>query len=97
MPQCAQLNHKDRRVDEYLNTEGAADFLKCSTHTLIAARKSGILWGTIAPKFIKIGRNVRYETSVLRDWMKSAIDDGGYEVFESKGARFKVNKGVDNV
>ena len=60
-----------------LNTEQAAQLLGVSPRTLERLR---VIGG--GPEFVKIGRSVRYEVSVLYRWLKtrrrmSTSDDGG--------------------
>jgi len=71
-------------MDEYLDTKGAAkfftdNFIKCSWHTLVKARSTGSLWGKRAPRFIKIGRAVRYREVDLQEWIDGLTGVGGTE------------------
>ncbi len=52
---------------------------KCSHHTLIKARSTGILWGIKAPAHVKIGRAVRYNAAALNEWVDRMAKIGGSE------------------
>ncbi len=49
--------------DEYLDTPGAANFLKLSTSTLTKRRLTGG-----GPRYLKLGRRVVYSRSALDEW-----------------------------
>lgn len=71
-------------MSEFITTKEAAALLsnqlaKCSHHTLIKARSTGILWGIEAPAHVKIGRAVRYNAAVLKEWIDRLAKVGGTE------------------
>ncbi len=51
------------------NEHGGAALLGCPPTALRLSRVTGLLWGVPAPKFVKIGRSVRYRTDTLREWV----------------------------
>ena len=71
-------------MNEYITTKEAAALLsnqlaKCSHHTIIKARSTGILWGIEAPEHVKMGRAVRYNTAALKEWIDRMAKVGGSE------------------
>lgn len=52
-----------------LTTKQAAEKLGYSEITLRKSRVSGLLGGTKAPKYKKIGRAVRYDQKDLESWV----------------------------
>jgi hypothetical protein len=52
-----------------LNTEQAAKYLGVSSYSVKLSRCSGQLCGVPAPAYKKIGRLVRYEPSVIGEWL----------------------------
>ncbi len=51
-----------------LTTEQAAAFLQMSTRTLEAWRQRGQ-----GPKFVKVGRSVRYDEATLQKWLAGCV------------------------
>ena len=71
-------------MNEFITTEEAATLLsnqltKCSIHTLIKSRRTGMLWGIKAPAHVKIGRAVRYNSAALKEWIDRMAKIGGSE------------------
>lgn len=52
-----------------LTTGEAAKFLGYSPRSLNNSRVSGLLGGVPAPKFVKLGRAVRYKKDTLEKWV----------------------------
>jgi len=57
-----------------LTEKEAATFLGCAMQTLRSSRVSGTLAGVTAPKFIKMGRWVRYKLDTLEKWQEQFIE-----------------------
>ena len=55
--------------DNHLTTGEAANYLKCSTHSLNMSRSTGLLFGQPAPAFVKVGRSIRYKPVTLLKWL----------------------------
>lgn len=53
-----------------LDTHQAAKLLGCASATLRQSRWSGILYGNPAPRWLKIGRVVRYDLADLERWLE---------------------------
>jgi predicted DNA-binding transcriptional regulator AlpA len=62
-------------VDPLLHPRGAADMLKVSMSWLAKARLS-----EIGPRYVKIGRSVRYPESSIREFIKSRMRGSTSEV-----------------
>ena len=66
------MRESDRDIGDfqlYSNVE-AARVLGVSPVTMKISRSTGVLLGAAAPKFLKMGRVVRYEAPILRDWIR---------------------------
>lgn len=61
------MNHQITSV--HLDTKQAAEYTGFSTSALNNSRYTGTLAGVKAPKFLKIGKSVRYVKSTLDTWM----------------------------
>jgi predicted DNA-binding transcriptional regulator AlpA len=53
-----------------LKSKQAANFLGINDDVLRKSRSTGTLFGLPAPKYIKLGRLVRYEASTLDAWVR---------------------------
>ena len=53
----------------YITTAQAAEFLGYSPQTLKVSRCTGILAGVDSPKYIKMGKRIRYQIPALEDWV----------------------------
>jgi len=56
-------------TDSLLSTKDAAPYTGTSADALKISRSTGLLFGLPAPKYIKIGRTVRYKKSTLQAWL----------------------------
>jgi len=57
-----------KQNNKLLSTLEAANYIGCSEVTLRKSRGTGCLFGVDAPKYIKMGKNVRYKLSTLDEW-----------------------------
>jgi predicted DNA-binding transcriptional regulator AlpA len=55
-----------------LTNNEAAEYLKCSKHSLNTSRSTGLLWSIPAPYYFKVGRVVRYREADLDSWINEA-------------------------
>lgn len=56
-------------MTKYYTSNSAANYLDYSTATLRNSRHTGNLAGVKAPSYIKMGKSVRYDKSVLDAWL----------------------------
>lgn len=61
-------NRNEKSLPMLLNQEDAAKFLDCSPRNLEALRHRGG-----GPRFVKLGRRVRYRVCDLLDWIDSNV------------------------
>ena len=55
--------------DQYLlNSEQASKYLGVQTSTLKQSRHTGILFGEVAPRYLKMGRSTKYTLSSLLEF-----------------------------
>tara|TARA_R110002060_G_scaffold78202_1_gene90967 strand:+ start:1845 stop:2096 length:252 start_codon:yes stop_codon:yes gene_type:complete len=54
-----------------LDEKEASLIIGAATPTLRKSRCTGELFGLPAPKYLKLGRTIRYQASVLNDWLES--------------------------
>jgi hypothetical protein len=54
---------------ERLSTKEAADFFGCAESTLKISRVTGLLLGSPAPTYYKIGRKVSYSRTTCQGWL----------------------------
>jgi len=61
----------NEQLPPLLTNSEAATLLGYAPRSLESARTSGLLGGVPAPKFIKIGRSVRYKRDTVIEWVNS--------------------------
>jgi predicted DNA-binding transcriptional regulator AlpA len=54
-----------------LSSKDLAEMLSVSNQYIAESRVSGKLMGMDAPKYLKMGRTVRYEESVIEEWLSN--------------------------
>ena len=59
-------------------TQQAAEFLSLSAQSLKQSRVSGELCGVQAPKFLKMGRTVRYKKETLIQWLEQFDEQSNF-------------------
>jgi hypothetical protein len=59
---------KLKLLSEFNDSKKAAEFIGCAVQTLKQSRVTGQLFGLPAPRFVKLGRSVRYKQSTLQNW-----------------------------
>jgi hypothetical protein len=52
-----------------------ADYLKCKPTTLTQSRWSGRLFGLPAPKYMKLGRMIRYDLNEIDAWLEKHAEE----------------------
>lgn len=62
-------------TDQYLlNSEQASKYLGVQTNTLKQSRHTGILLGEVAPRYLKMGRSIRYKLSSLLEFRRQFLE-----------------------
>ncbi|GAA6206547.1 hypothetical protein [Thalassotalea sp. SU-HH00458] len=56
-------------LNQLLDEKQAALLLGTATPSLRKSRCTGVLFGIPAPQYLKLGRSIRYKTSVLNSWL----------------------------
>lgn len=56
---------------QLLDEKEAALIIGAATPTLRKSRCTGKLFGLPAPKYLKLGRTIRYQSEALNDWLES--------------------------
>jgi len=59
-------------MKELLTERQAAEYLGYVPTTLNAARSRGILGGVPGPKFIRLGKTIRYRKASLDEWIEQS-------------------------
>lgn len=65
------LIKKRVKMSKLLTTNDVAEKLQVNPDLIIRSRVSGQLLGADAPKFLKMGRSVRYEESTIEAWLNN--------------------------
>tara|TARA_R110002049_G_scaffold309283_1_gene520072 strand:+ start:2376 stop:2618 length:243 start_codon:yes stop_codon:yes gene_type:complete len=60
--------HKEN-LDNLLSNRNAAPIVGTTPDALKISRCTGLLFGLPAPKYLKIGRTIRYKKSTLQEWL----------------------------
>ena len=58
-------------MSKLLTTNDVAEHLQVNPDLIIRSRVSGQLMGVKAPKYLKMGRTVRYEESTIEEWLNN--------------------------
>ena len=69
MRQDSETNHTTPLAGDRLNETQAAAFLGFQPSTIRKSRSTGLLAGVPAPRYLKLGKRVLYQVSVLNDWL----------------------------
>ena len=64
------MRHESQLSLELYTSSEAAKAIGVSPVTVKMSRCTGKLLGKPAPKFLKMGRLIRYEPSAIQDWIK---------------------------
>lgn len=60
-----------KSIRQLLDEKEAALIIGAATPTLRKSRCTGTLFGLPAPKYLKLGRTIRYKLSVLNEWLET--------------------------
>lgn len=63
------MQQQKELIDNLLSNKHAAPILGTTPDALKISRCTGLLFGLPAPKYLKIGRTIRYKKSTLQAWL----------------------------
>ena len=63
------MQQQKENLDSLLSNRDSAPIVGTTPEALKISRHTGLLFGLPAPKYLKIGRTIRYKKSTLQAWL----------------------------